>query len=218
MGAAGASRRPQGLIVDVEAGGRRHALDVRREGDHWLVTLNGRQVAARVTEIGGRWSLLLGPPERGPHKDKGPDEDNGGVGAVSPTLGASGSGGRPETGRSYEVSIEPGADGELLVHVDGHTVAVASAGRRGRGRRRSGGARGAIGPTGPDAIVSPMPGRIVKVLVRPGDLVEPRQGLVVVEAMKMENELRAARSGTVTDVRVTEGMSVEAGAVLVVLS
>jgi len=45
--------------------------------------------------------------------------------------------------------------------------------------------------------------------------VEPRQGLVVIEAMKMENELRAARSGRVTTVRVAEGQSVEAGALLV---
>jgi biotin carboxyl carrier protein len=62
-----------------------------------------------------------------------------------------------------------------------------------------------------------MPGRIVKVLVAPGDVVAARQGVVIVEAMKMENELRAPRSGTVADVRVTEGMSVEANSVLVVL-
>jgi biotin carboxyl carrier protein len=62
-----------------------------------------------------------------------------------------------------------------------------------------------------------MPGRIVKVLVTAGDAVAARQGLVVVEAMKMENELRAPRPGTVTDVRVREGMSVDANAVLVVI-
>ena len=62
-----------------------------------------------------------------------------------------------------------------------------------------------------------MPGRIVKVLVTKGDVVDARQGLVVVEAMKMENELRAPRAGTVSEVLVSEGMSVEAGAVLVVI-
>ena len=71
--------------------------------------------------------------------------------------------------------------------------------------------------TGPQRVAAPMPGKIVKVLVQPGDAVEARQGLVVVEAMKMENELRAQRPGTVTDVRVQEGMSVEAGTVLVVV-
>jgi biotin carboxyl carrier protein len=55
------------------------------------------------------------------------------------------------------------------------------------------------------------------VLVKAGDDVGARQGLVVVEAMKMENELRAPRAGTVAGVRVTEGMSVEANAVLVIL-
>jgi biotin carboxyl carrier protein len=58
---------------------------------------------------------------------------------------------------------------------------------------------------------------VVKVLVKPGDRVSARQGLVVVEAMKMENELRAARAGRVAEVRVTEGTLVEARAVLLVL-
>ena len=57
----------------------------------------------------------------------------------------------------------------------------------------------------------------MKLLVKPGDKVDARQGLVVVEAMKMENELRARAAGTVTEVRVTEGSSVEAGAILVVV-
>ena len=62
-----------------------------------------------------------------------------------------------------------------------------------------------------------MPGKIVKVLVRPGDAVAARQGVVIVEAMKMENELRSQNSGTVSDVRVKEGDSVEAGAILVIV-
>jgi biotin carboxyl carrier protein len=67
-------------------------------------------------------------------------------------------------------------------------------------------------------MTAPMPGRVVKVLVGPGDVVEANQPLVVVEAMKMENELRAARRGTVTEVRVAEGSLVEARTVLVVVS
>ena len=62
-----------------------------------------------------------------------------------------------------------------------------------------------------------MPGRIVKVLVKAGDAVAAHQGLVVVEAMKMENELRAPHVGRVTDVKVVDGMSVEANAVLIVM-
>jgi len=63
-----------------------------------------------------------------------------------------------------------------------------------------------------------MPGRIVKVLVRAGDVVAARQGLLVVEAMKMENELRAPRAGTVAEVRVSEGAPVEANVVLAVIT
>ena len=62
-----------------------------------------------------------------------------------------------------------------------------------------------------------MPGRVMRVLVGPGDVVADRQSLVVVEAMKMENELRAPRAGVVAEVRVVEGMPVEARTVLVVL-
>jgi biotin carboxyl carrier protein len=62
-----------------------------------------------------------------------------------------------------------------------------------------------------------MPGKIVRVLVKAGDDVTARQGLVVVEAMKMENELRAARNGRVRELSVAEGQSVDAGAVLLVV-
>ena len=123
--------------------------------------------------------------------------------------------------RSYEVTVvesgvESGveqAPGDLLVSVNGRVVPVAMPTARFGAR-----ARAAVERTdGPQAIVAPMPGRIVKVLVKPGDVVAARQGLVVVEAMKMENELRSPKAGTVTEVRVTEGMSVEARAVLIVV-
>lgn len=109
---------------------------------------------------------------------------------------------------------ETGVPGELAVHMSNGVatvrVSVDGAGRAGRAAAVSaaGGARD---------VVSPMPGKIVKVLVSPGDLVAVRQGVVVVEAMKMENELRAARDGRVAEVRVTEGELVEAGRVLVVI-
>ena len=62
-----------------------------------------------------------------------------------------------------------------------------------------------------------MPGKIVRVLVKTGDAVTARQPVVVVEAMKMENELRASRDGTVAEIQVSEGMSVDAGALLLVI-
>jgi biotin carboxyl carrier protein len=70
---------------------------------------------------------------------------------------------------------------------------------------------------GPAPLVAPMPGLIVRVNVSPGDHVQAGQGLVVMEAMKMENELRAAGNGTVSAVRVTPGKAVEKGTVLVEL-
>ena len=66
-------------------------------------------------------------------------------------------------------------------------------------------------------MTSAMPGRVVKVLVKSGDRVAERQPLVVIEAMKMENELRAPGDALVRDVNVTEGALVEAGAILMVL-
>jgi biotin carboxyl carrier protein len=62
-----------------------------------------------------------------------------------------------------------------------------------------------------------MPGRVVRVLVQPGDEVTARQGLVVIEAMKMENELTATRAGRVREVTVAAGAAVEAGRLLVVI-
>ncbi len=107
------------------------------------------------------------------------------------------------------------AAGEFDVHLDGRTVPleIRPAGSFGRQKKGGDGAQG----SGPQRVLAPMPGKVVRVLVKPGDEVKARQGLVVVEAMKMENELRAARDGRVRDVAVTEGQSVDAGAVLAVI-
>jgi biotin carboxyl carrier protein len=119
--------------------------------------------------------------------------------------------------RSHDVAVLDRLRGALTVYVDGVAVDVVATARRpgSAARHRTAGPGG--GGTGPQRVAAPMPGKIVKVLVQPGDVVGARQGLVVVEAMKMENELRSQRPGTVADVRVKEGMSVEAGTVLVVV-
>jgi biotin carboxyl carrier protein len=104
--------------------------------------------------------------------------------------------------------------GDFDVHLDGRTIPlqIRPAGSFGR-QKKEGGATG----SGPQRVMSPMPGKVVRVLVKPGDEVKARQGLVVVEAMKMENELRAARDGRVRDVPVAEGQSVDAGTLLVIV-
>src|SRR5438270_628837 len=76
--------------------------------------------------------------------------------------------------------------------------------------------RGAAG-NAPSPLRAPMPGRIVKILLKVGDRVTVGQPAIVVEAMKMENELRATRAGTVQAVRCEEGAAVEAGQDLVII-
>lgn len=72
-------------------------------------------------------------------------------------------------------------------------------------------------PSGPAPIVAPMPGLVVRVNVQAGDQVSAGQSVVVMEAMKMENELRSAAAGTVRTVRTTPGTAVEKGTVLIEL-
>jgi biotin carboxyl carrier protein len=115
--------------------------------------------------------------------------------------------------RSVEAVVIPqNGSGNVDVFIGGHRIPVS---QRGLGRR----SRGADRPEGGglQRVTAPMPGKVVRVLVKPGDAVETRQGLVVVEAMKMENELRAAATGRVRDVFVKEGQSVDAGTALVVV-
>ena len=73
------------------------------------------------------------------------------------------------------------------------------------------------GPAGPAPIIAPMPGLIIRVNVQPGDEIDAGHGVVVMEAMKMENELRATTAGRVKSVQVTPGTAVEKGALLVEL-
>jgi len=71
---------------------------------------------------------------------------------------------------------------------------------------------------GRQQVVAPMPGKIVRVLVEAGEAVEVKQGLLVVEAMKMQNEIRSPKSGTVERLLVTEGQTVNAGEILAIVA
>ena len=119
--------------------------------------------------------------------------------------------------RSYEVSVVERAPGDLIVHVNGRAVTVRAALQRFGWRRTQRDTGIGASATGVQRVVAPMPGRIARVLVKAGDAVAARQGLVVVEAMKMENELRSPRAGIVAEVRATAGALVEANAVLIVI-
>jgi biotin carboxyl carrier protein len=105
--------------------------------------------------------------------------------------------------------------GRYTLWVDGYRFESEALDERTRAIRDLSAASAA--PAGPAPILAPMPGMIVRVSVKAGDRVEAGQGVVVMEAMKMENELRATAAGVVRSVEVSAGMAVEKGALLVAL-
>jgi biotin carboxyl carrier protein len=117
-------------------------------------------------------------------------------------------------GRSVRCEVEPGKDGRVAVLVgdEVHELEILDE-RRLRLRRAS----GKFSQEGPQRVDSPMPGKVVRVLVKQGERVQEGQGLVVVEAMKMENELKSPKAGVVAELHAQEGQAVEAGAKLAVV-
>jgi pyruvate carboxylase subunit B len=105
--------------------------------------------------------------------------------------------------------------GRYTLWLDGFRYEVEALDERARAIRELAGA--SAGPSGPAPLVAPMPGMIVRVAVQVGDTVQAGQGLVVMEAMKMENELRATAAGTVKAVLAQPGTAVEKGAILLEL-
>lgn len=116
-------------------------------------------------------------------------------------------------GRSFEVRVEP-RGAALRIQVAGREFSAEVADpRRWRRRRDS-----EIEAEGRQPVIAPMPGKVVRVLVRVGDAVEAGQGLLVVEAMKMQNEIRAPKSGAIERLLVTDGQAVNAGDVLAIVT
>lgn len=114
-------------------------------------------------------------------------------------------------GHSHEIRVFPAPDGKLQIHdgLQAFTAEVADP-RAWKGRHQGG-----AEAEGRQQVAAPMPGKIIRVLVKAGDKVEAGQGLVVVEAMKMQNEIRSPKGGTVERVLANEGQPVNAGEVLV---
>jgi biotin carboxyl carrier protein len=117
-------------------------------------------------------------------------------------------------GRSYEIDVLE-TEEALMVLVDGQPFRVEIQDEQER-RLRAAVGKGDAKPA-KRVVSAPMPGKVVKLLVRPGDAVQAGDGVIVVEAMKMENELKAPAAGTVKEVRVEEGKPVSGGDVLVVI-
>ncbi len=115
--------------------------------------------------------------------------------------------------RQYEGSVDWSDDGALHVHLGTSAFEFTAIDER-RKLLVSG-----IEPpaAGKQELLAQMPGKIVKVLVELGQQVELDEGLIVIEAMKMENELRSPIQGTVTQIEVGEGDAVETGTLLIVV-
>ncbi len=115
-------------------------------------------------------------------------------------------------GRSYDVVID-GSDGAFHVLVDGVAFDIRLLDPR--NLRTS--SVGLLDKEDPVSVVAPMPGRVVRVLFHEGEFVREGQGVAVIEAMKMQNELKTPKSGKVAKVNVTENQTVNAGECLVVI-
>lgn len=105
--------------------------------------------------------------------------------------------------------------GRYALDIDGHRYRVEALGERARAIQEL--AARSAPPAGPAPVIAPMPGLVVRVNVAVGDTVTAGQGVLVMEAMKMENELRASAAATVKAVRVVQGTAVEKGTVLIEL-
>jgi len=115
-------------------------------------------------------------------------------------------------GQSVAVSVEPLGDNRLLVTAAGKRTTVRVKDERDLLLDKFGLDEG---PAGGGAVRAPMPGLVLDVFVEEGDEVSPDQGLLVLEAMKMENELKAPSGGVVTTVHAVEGEAVDKDALLI---
>lgn len=187
------------MTFEIEVGGRMRTVSVERlkrdggAGMAFRVIIDGTpHLVDAVRADGGALSFIELEGEPAARSSDQPDPPKAG-------------------GKSHRVSVTEGAAGELtLTQADGLVRATVN----GRRSRRGGEVAGAAGE---QRILAPMPGKVLRVLVQPGQDVAARQPLVVVEAMKMENELSSPRAGRVKDVPAVEGQSVEAGRVLIVV-
>jgi biotin carboxyl carrier protein len=117
-------------------------------------------------------------------------------------------------GQSFEINVTPSPDGKLKLQTGSREFIAEVIDPRAWSGRRHGG----VEAKGRQQIVAPMPGKVVRLLVREGDRVEAGQGLLVVEAMKMQNEIRSPKNGAVERVLAKEGQPVNAGDVLCVVA
>ena len=158
------------------------------------VSIDNRTRTVEITRDAGRWRISL--------DDEQVDAD---AIEIAPNIFSI-----LLNGQSHEVRIAPTPAGALTLQT-AHREFTAEVldPRAWRGRRH-----GALEAEGRQQILAPMPGKIVRVLVQAGEKVEAGQGLLVVEAMKMQNEIRSPKNGTVERLLVKEGQPVNSGEIL----
>src|SRR4051794_30413153 len=188
------------MRYEIEVNGRLRHAEVHRANGSFVVVLDGHAWLVDAAAIGGHVLSLLA---------RSAGELPTGVGAMDAIKAAARTDRRG--GESHEVTVAHDAAGQLMIGVGPATLPVAL------NSRRRAGADAAHGRSGPQRIVAPMPGKIVRILAKVGEPVHARQPVVVIEAMKMENELRALADGVVTEIHGKEGQSVDAGTLLAVV-
>jgi biotin carboxyl carrier protein len=114
--------------------------------------------------------------------------------------------------RVYRCALEGSPGGGVEVVVNGKRIPVAA-----RDKKHMRGQVGAAAASGQVKLSAPMPGKVVRVLLNAGDEVAARQGVLVVEAMKMQNEVQSPKAGKIAEIKVSEGQTVNAGDVLAVI-
>jgi pyruvate carboxylase subunit B len=160
---------------EVTLGEATHRVEARREGDGWVVVIDGREVVVDATV----------PQPSVVHIVR--------------------------DGASHAARVSP-TDGGYDVVVGGVRYEVGIVDER---RKALAAITGEGGGGGGETISTSMPGKVVAILVAEGDVVEKGQGVIVIEAMKMENELRAGGPGVIASIPVAVGEAVEGGAELV---
>jgi biotin carboxyl carrier protein len=174
------------------------------------VTIGGKVIQVEVQEQAGLWRCRISTPASAtPALAGGPQEREWIVDLAQPEreklsllIG----------GESYEVWRDHTAQG-LQIWVRGSRFAAEVRDPRSLRARRAAGHAG----EGPQKLVASMPGKVVRVLCSANEAVEPGQGILVIEAMKMQNELKSPKKGIVRQMLAKEGAAVNAGDVLAIV-
>jgi biotin carboxyl carrier protein len=165
------------MKVSIHLGAAAHSVDISRAEDKLQCAIDGIALEADCVEIAaGIYSILL-------------------------------------EGRSLEASVEPFGEG-LHVTVNGREIAARVRDPR-KWQRNN---KAAATSEHRQSVLAPMPGRVVRVLVATGETVKLGQGIAVVEAMKMQNEVRSPKAGRIERVLAKEGQSVNVGETIAVVA